>query len=400
MGFVDVYIFEVIFIFLLLIQPFGRLFRGPTFIEKSYFVYALIALGAWFLGALVTNFIDFKALLLQVKYLSYVFLISFLRTNLKLVSEFNIRRALLFQYIFIFIAGGYVIYNMIFDPISLGSMIWEYSPKYRLIGLTGQSWSLSELKHIGNTSVQMGVHIAFLLLLSISLLIHTGERKYILIIIATFFSLLLTYSRSGLLVAFIGVGYIFLDKCSLKHLIVSLIPASIVFFSTSYYLDVWDFISSFGVFGKLVESSGVQDGSAGQRIIYMQTGINYLIDHPYFLLIGSGFGEAYTFSQIGTPHLESLILTTLFQAGLLGVSLLVLHFIAIWSFAAKNYVRTESCLIRSVLYSYKIYIPGFFLANVVGGNSLQTDFMAPFFYGILGYCMVLVSKFKSQRNLG
>lgn len=397
LGFAAVYIFEALFLFLLLVQPFGRLFKAPTLIEQSYLAYALLALGAWFLGALVTNFVDVKGLLLLVKYLSYVLLIPFLRINSGLVSESLVRRALSFQYLFVFLAGGYVFFNMAFNPVSLGDMVWNYSPEYRLIGFTGQSWGLSGLSHIGNTSVQMGVHLAFLLLLSVSLLVHTGKRKYVLMIIATFVGLMLTYSRSGLLAAFIGVAYILLEKCSAKQFIVFLLPAFMVLFGAGYYFDAWDLLSSFGIFGKLIESSGVQDGSAQQRIVYVQTGLNYLLDHPYFLLLGSGFGEEYTFLQIGTPHLESLIFTTLFQVGLLGVSLLVLHFIAIWRLAAKYYTKTESPLIRSVLYGYKIYIPGFFLANLVGGNSLQTDFMAPFFYGILGCCMVIVSKFQRQR---
>ena len=271
-------------------------------------------------------------------------------------------------------------------------MIWSYSPEYRAIGLTGQALDLSGISHIGNTSVQMGVHFAFLFLISVSLLFHTGGKKYVFLMIATFIALTLTYSRAGLLAALIGLAYIFFEKVSAKRLILYLIPALSVIFSACIFFDSWDFLSSFGVFGKLVETSGIEDDSAQTRVAYVQSGMSYLLEHPYFLLLGSGFGEEYSFLQIGIPHLESLICTTLFQVGLLGVSLLVVHFIAIWNFSNNNYTKTDSPLIRGILYGYKVYLPGFFLANLVGGNVLQTDFMAPFFYGVLGCCMVLLKK--------
>ena len=37
LGFATVYIFEFIFLFTLLLQPFGRLFKAPSLIEKTYF---------------------------------------------------------------------------------------------------------------------------------------------------------------------------------------------------------------------------------------------------------------------------------------------------------------------------------------------------------------------------
>jgi len=396
LGFATVYIFEFIFLFTLLLQPFWRLFKAPSLIEKTYFYYALLAFFSWFVGALVTNFVDTKGLLTLFKYLSYLLLIPFLRINSKLVSEKLVLRSLFLQYMFVILAGGYVFYNMAFTPVSLGDLIWNYSPEYRLIGLTGQALGLSGLSHVGNTSVQMGVHLAFLLLLSVSLFVHTGKRQYALMAFVTFIAMMLTYSRSGLLVALIGVAYILLEKLSVKLIIKFLLPAFFVVVIAGIYFDIWEYISSFGVFGKLSETSGIEDGSAQQRIIYVRTGLDYLLAHPYFLLFGTGFGEEYSYFLIGTPHLESLIFTTLFQVGILGVSLLVLHFVSIWRLVAKSCTKTDSLAIRGMLYGCKIYIPGFFLANVVGGNSLQTDFMAPFFYGILGCCIVMVSRINQS----
>ncbi len=98
LAFASVYIFELLFILLLLTQPFARIIKSLTLIEQSYLSYAMLALGAWFIGGLITNFVDTKSLFLLVKYLSYVLLIPFLRINSQIVSELMVKRALSYQY--------------------------------------------------------------------------------------------------------------------------------------------------------------------------------------------------------------------------------------------------------------------------------------------------------------
>lgn len=202
-----------------------------------------------------------------------------------------------------------------------------------------------------------------------------------------FFGCLLTYSRSGLLVTVLGVLYLLIDKAKNKQVIVLFVGVIMSLFALSRYVDLAELMTSFGSLGKLVETSGVQDGSAQQRVAYVMMAKDYVLDHPYVLFFGTGYGESYTLSLIGTPHLESLIFTTFFQSGIFVVLILMAHFFYLWKYANKYSKGSCGNVYSAVLYGYKIYIPGLVLANLVGGNSLQTDFMAPFFYFMLGVCI-------------
>jgi hypothetical protein len=146
-------------------------------------------------------------------------------------------------------------------------------------------------------------------------------------------------------------------------------------------------MASFGSLGKLFSNDDFKDASSQQRIIYVLRGWDYIVDNPFSLFLGTGFGEMYTYALLDTPHLESLILTTLFQSGVFTLLCLVAHFYFLWSTARYGSVRAHSPFRRSIFYGYKLYIPGLLLANLVGGNSLQTDFIAPVFYFLLGACM-------------
>ena len=53
---------------------------------------------------------------------------------------------------------------------------------------------------------------------------------------------------------------------------------------------------------------------------------------------------------------------------------------------------TINQLYSAILYGVKLFIPGFFIANSVGGNSLQTDFIVPFFFFIIGTTIYKLKK--------
>jgi hypothetical protein len=387
LGIAPVYLFEPIFLLVVIYLFLSNKISIETNIEKTYILFCIISALTYFEGPLYTDTYDIKPIAICIKFSIFIFLLPVARYLNGAISERLFLRIIYSQFLFIFITSIYVVFNMIQNPISLGDMIWGYSAQYRLIGLTGQSFGMDGLTHIGNTSVQMGVYTGLLFLICLSLYINFNKSIYIIFLMIIFLGSLLTYSRSGLVVIALGLMYFIFDNLRNRKVIQLLIVVLVAFFSLSIFIDLSGFITSFGSFGKLVETSGYEDGSAQQRVAYVMSALDYMSAHPYAIFFGTGYGDSFTMSLIGTPHLESLILTTIFQSGIFALFILISHFYYLWRYSNHYSKKINKNIYRAVLYGYKLYIPGLVLANLVGGNSLQTDFIAPFFYLVLGICL-------------
>jgi hypothetical protein len=385
-GIAPVYLFEPIFLVVVAYLFKKNRLLIHTNIERTYFLFIILTFFTYFEGPLYTSIFDLKSALLLVKYTLFVMMIPVVHYLNGALTYRLFIGVLYSQFIFVFLSVLYVAFNMLVNPISLGEMIWNYSSEYRLIGFTGQAIGIDGLNGVGNTSVQMGVYTGLLFLISLSIFIHLKKNMYLLWSLVMFFGSLLTYSRSGLLVIVLGVLYLLIDKANSKRVMVLFVGAVTSLLVLSSYVDLPELMTSFGSLGKLAETSGYKDDSAQQRVRYVLMALDYVLAHPYVLLFGTGFGEAYTMYLIGTSNLESLIFTTLFQSGIFVTMVLIAHFFYLWKYLNKLSKNVNGNLYRAMLYGFKLYIPGLFLANLVGGNSLQTDFIAPFFYFTLGVC--------------
>ena len=355
-------------------------------IERTYLLFSILTLFTYFVGPLYTGILDLKSPLLLVKYTLFILMIPVVQYLNGAITHGLFIGVLYSQFIFVFLSALYVVFNMLVNPISLGDMIWNYSSEYRLIGFSGKAIGIDGLNDVGNTSVQMGVYTGFLFLISLSMFFHLKKNIYLLWSLIMLIGSFLTYSRSGLLVIILGVIYLLIDKIKNKRIIVLFVGLIIILFVISIFIDLPGFLTSFGSLGKLSETSGFKDGSAQQRVQYVMMAMNYVLEHPYVIFFGTGYGEAYTMDLIGTAHLESLIFTTLFQSGILVSMILIAHFFYLWKYSNKLSKNVNGNLYGAILYGFKLYIPGLLLANLVGGNSLQTDFLAPFFYFTIGVC--------------
>jgi hypothetical protein len=277
-------------------------------------------------------------------------------------------------------------------PISLNRLVWEYHTTYRVVGLTGKALGFNGLTDIGNTSVQMGVHTAFLSLISLSFIIKTRKPIFHFIFILMIIATLLTYSRSGLIVLMFGLIYFFVDQFKKNDFFILFYFLLFLSIFLAFSLDSLSFLSKFGTLGKISMSKNFLDHSSADRIKYISWAFTYLLNHPWAFFTGTGYGEQYTQDLIGTPHLESLLLTTLFQSGCFAFLALIYFFYLIYKITTKYGNLFSGNFYNVILYAIKLYIPGLTFANLVGGNSLQTDFMAPFFYFVLAISIVKCSK--------
>ena len=393
-GFVVIYPFEP---FLILISIYLLIKKKIVFItniEKSYLLFIAISVSTYILGVFNTGIVDEKAILLIIKFLSFGFIIPISYYFSKYITEDTVEKILFVQLLFVIVFGSYVIYHFIFFPISMGDIIWGYSQEYRLIGFSGYGFGIDGLRAIGNTSVQTGIFVALLFLLYLSLYINLNKKRYLFFMVISLIGELLTQSRSGLVIVLVGIMYIVIDKYKNGNLLKLLFFTFIFLTSIIIYFDLWEFISTFGTIGKIVSSDGYQDGSTQLRLKFMFDAFEYIANNPLAIFFGTGYGEGYTFALIGTPFLENLIFTVLFQSGIIAFLIVISIFYFMWHYSDKLSNKKHHNIYSAILYGIKLFIPGFFIANSVGGNSLQTDFIVPFFFFIIGTTIYKLKKEK------
>ena len=176
-----------------------------TSIEKSYYLLIFFCLLSTLISYLVNNFYFINNLLILVKYTLPVTIFSIVFFLNKYLNQKYLNYLYNSQLIFVFITGGYVLFNHIFYPQDIVWLSGSYTQEYRLVGYTGHVFDNYHIERIGNTSVNMGVYISLLLFISIQKLIYKQNLINYSIVIALFICLLFTYSRSGLLAFFPGL---------------------------------------------------------------------------------------------------------------------------------------------------------------------------------------------------
>jgi hypothetical protein len=387
-----VYFFEPIFLVTVsyLIAK-GRLVYSSR-IETTYFVFVILTLLTYFQGPVYTGEIDVKAFFLIVKFSMFVMMIPVVRYLNGAVTDRIFFLVFYSQILFVLLFGSYVVFNMLVNPINLEEMSFGYSTTHRLIGFTGHAIDFNHIYKVGHTSVQMGVYTGFLFLLCLSLYVHLKRFHYLVWALIMFFGSMLTYSRSGLLVIVLGVLYLIFEMIMNRRVIAILFTAITSLVVLSLFYDLLGILTSFGSLGKVVESGGYKDGSSQDRIMFWLLAINYMYQNPFILLFGTGYGEIYTTNLLGISTLESLILETLFQSGVFVLAVLLVHFYYLWRHSNTFSKNVRGNKYRAILYGCKLYIPGLLTANLVGGNSLQTDFIAPFYYFTMGVCFYRLRK--------
>ena len=290
-----------------------------------------------------------------------------------MIGKDDLRRVVSYQFLFFCMAGSYVIYNMIVNPMTFSEYMWGYDNKYRLVGLTGYAIDLDgNLDRLENTtSVSMGVFIALIFLIQLSLYKKSGR---IIDLIKLGFLLcfeMLVYSRAGLVVLGVGIAY---------FLLLYLKPTTLIrFILFSILVTIGAFVfdlSEAGTLKKVTELSLVDD----PRWKMVLASLEYFSEHPLALITGIGYGEKYSELAIGYPHLESLFLTSLFSSGFLAVLLLTSHFFSVWITAKRKYLSTSKS--NPYLLGIRLFVPGWFLSSFIAGNTFQTDFYFPFVYFI------------------
>ncbi|MDV3308344.1 MAG: O-antigen ligase family protein [Cyclobacteriaceae bacterium] len=386
-GFGQFYVFDFVNILLFgLLIARGRIFANSPVIT-TYALFMVLGILTFVVGMINFSFFDATSFF---RLLKFTLFLLFLVIPYYLYREYSFKdlmRVLNFQVLFVVLSGLYVVYHMIFQPMSASDYAWSYDNRYRLIGLTSYAVDLDgSLKLIGSTSVSMGVFLAFLILVFFSLYKFHRKTWYLVIVLILLGGELLTYSRAGILTLLIGFAYYFF--LNLRPVVMARLAAiTLAFIVGIIAFDATQSLSRFGTITKITTFSFEEDSSIGTRVNMLEAGMQYIADHPITLLWGSGYGEAYIKEAIGYDHLEGLVPTTLFTSGLIAVLVVVLHFYFVWYLSKWN-SRSDSEF-RPFMYGLRLFVPGWFVSSALAGNTFQTDF-----YFATIYFVFFVSYFK------
>lgn len=365
-------------------------------INASYLSFVGLSLVTFFVGMGDQGAVDFKTIVLLLKFFAFSAIMPLVYYSYDSIELKHIKFVLYCQLAFVIVFGVEVLYNLSFNPTSMSDILWNYDRKYRLVGFTGYALGFSGLKLVGPTSVQMGVYLALIALIFATVYNATKKKFHLIGFVIVLIGEFLTQSRSGLAVLFLGLALIYLENFKIRRINIYLFLIIVVLTPILFSSAGAVFLKSFGTIAKMFDSAGFQDGSTGARVEILKTLGDYYNDHPWDILWGTGYGEIYTMAKIQLPHLEGLIVTALFQSGILAVLILLLYFFLIWyrmRLISTAFGKTD--FLGSIAYGIKMFAPGYFAVNIMSGNSLQTDFIAPFLFFMIAY---LELKYKTIRG--
>ncbi|MDC3090370.1 hypothetical protein OA340_00540 [Paracoccaceae bacterium] len=299
----------------------------------------------------------------------FMFNILLISTNL-LSNSISIRK--LFN-VWIFVAGvnlAYIVFVTITENPGALSYLFDYSPKYRIIGITGSGFDLfsGELKSSfsGNAIGTNTISLSILLALGA---IHSACYKKLNHFRVFFFLLLtiLTMSRSGPMVLIVAIAVAYFLKTNSRRLVsrnfriieISAIMIIIASITGTLSINKFDFTNIETFITVFV------------RFEMWEKIFLYASTNPISLLFGIGVYGDTVEKIVGIDYAESLIFDLLLRYGIFGVVVVLLIFLTIFLKIINSTNNSPERL------SLLLFLPGLFLANFLAGSSLLTDFLLP-----------------------
>lgn len=371
--FIPLYPIEMLLIFVFLFRSKIFFVCNYSYITIIYFILATISLC---ISSLHLNAQLINELFLIGKYIVPVILYSYLRER-QVKLEYN-------DYLFILCLIGCnlaIVYFYSFaSGTTLGEAMWGYSPLTRVVGFTGYTVGHDGLSSIGNNSVAFGVFLGLLFIIANELVPKKSWHRIMGVIIIGL-ALVQTFSRSGVIVILVYAAIKWFE--AIRSMKVSIFGALMTIFIFSFVIV---FSDSLGVLAKLSNYDLTTESNTSIRLAYWESSFTIWTNTVFNFLFGTGYSETVQYSQYGFPNSESLFFTSVIQGGLVGTSLLMLVFV---SFYRKSSLLGGENKLLAIGLNY--FIPGWFIANVVGGDLLHTDFL-------IYYIMLLMAVIDNEKD--
>lgn len=391
------------------------IFGLPLFIKILSTLYLLIIfsslLSMAYQGQIYTR--PFFILLKRFLYSIYIFCIAYSVCKYKVshtpnrISNFIL--VLLFTSLIPIAYSAYHMFsNFLFsNNLSFSEIVGKYDLRYKTLGFSGQILTLNGIKIIGSTSINFGILMSMLFMITYSTYKHLPIKPWLRIffLITFLIAMLFTYSKTALLVLCISLFALQMTYCNwpkrLLLISISLLFLIITSFIMVEYLDI-NLLSIQYLFSAIkVLASGNIDISAGttaKRVIYLINISKAFYDNPLLLLIGSGYGK---YSELFTSSykfiFEGFMIEMFFCTGFLGLILSNTFFlIMIWQTA---HLKSDSKLVQSLIKGLLSFLIALYFSNIIGSNSIQSEFVGGTIFAILGMLFGLNKKSTSSNNI-
>lgn len=395
---VPIYFFTILYASLLFLLIFTNTQLQRHTILISYIYYVSYLALTTLISGMFHNFSVWSIFLYDLKYLLPLLLLPLIDRYHYIFNLHFLELVYRSQVTFCFIVFLYVVWNMVMTPLDITHLSGGYSQTHRFIGYTGYVFSEGSVVRLGNTSVAMGIYVALIFFIAFFKYLKSPSFLKLITLGILFLCLLFTYSRSGLICVSVGIMLYSMLSFRKKNVLglYAIIAVTLSFLLLQIGLEnILNLAGSIGKF--IVYISLVSEGTIQfQRLVTWQSGLDFIVKNPLLLLVGYGHGESLVEHVTGIGFYESLFFQALIEGGLIGLSLLILHFGVIGVVLQRMKRTTAGSDIFEFVQALYFFFPGFLLANAVGGNLWQTDFFAPLFYCIIAICLTEMRKIISE----
>jgi len=358
-------------------------FSGELKLSKLmvlYFAFAVALLISNIRAAATSGILDTQALLQVARGVIFIMMFEVGRRFSSMYPTKVLQGVINANVTFLVVCTAFVAANIVLTGIQVNELMYGYDARFRVIGFTGMQLTTDfGLVLVGTTSVPMGAFSGFFAVLYLSKFINQRSTWNFLLFSVLSLSCLLTFSRAGLILLLLSIIILLLQRQKYRLLF------SLTAMFTVLLILVFSFStgSILGVFAKFVGSDTELFSDPTRLKIYLG-GFDALFSSLSSTLLGVGYGGVYLQDATGYAFLESLFLNTLVGAGPFALVLLLVFFGHMCRLASVN-VRVPSDPQGTILMAIRAFIPGWIVQNLVGGNSLNTDFFAPVLFFIFGW---------------
>lgn len=319
---------------------------------------------------LITNYLltGNEHVLSYIKHLSIFYFLLIPREYLEKVSVEKI----FYYWIFIGIINlTYIAINYGFNPASALSFLFEYNPKYRIIGLTGTGVDLFSFElrtpfrgtEIGTTTISLSILFSFIGIYYFYATNRCALKISFVCLCLSFF----TMSRTGVLCYLIALGSYFVRAKYERYRLLRIMFIIVMFFILIFLITY----NNLGI-NKLNIDKAENIITVLLRMEYWRNALDFLIANPETIIFGATSLGYSIYDVLYFYYAESLFLDLFIHVGLFPTILMLFIFYNIF------YNLGYSSSFRSDLpLTMQTFGTAFLFANLFAGSPMFTDFFVP-----------------------
>jgi len=338
-------------------------------IETKYLKIIFIV---WFLQMYLFVSFLFTKEIIHLQYFKQLLIFNLLLVPTKYITENINTKKIILAWIIIGVANLFlIIFTFFQEHPSFITYLFDYSPKYRIMGMTGTGIDLLNGvfrssfngKEVGTTSISTSILYGLIFLY---LCIYKANNKIIVFII--FFIIIFTFSRAGMLILFFSIFAIYTLPREKR---IRYISNNFIVFISIIILMILT-IYGLVLINKFDFSNPDTFITASKRLVLWSAILDFFQLNPEQLTFGLVLSPKNALNIMNYSYGESLFFDVFLNYGLIGLIAFLLILVIMWS---QLYANTNTKNVEK--YTLLLFMPGLTAVNLMAGSSLLTDFMLP-----------------------